>query len=146
MQRHLALPRQLPHHRHFMHRFAAFVLIGTAALLAQDPAPVPAKKPASRPVLVDRVVATVNDASILMSELTTLGAGMVRSREALLERDLLPAERLSLYKAVLDQRIENHAMAQAAKTFGFATPEQIDALFEDEMKRDEEEQLRDLGT
>jgi HPt (histidine-containing phosphotransfer) domain-containing protein len=133
-----------------MHRFAAFVLIGTAALLAQDPAPVPApvpaKKPASRPVLVDRVVATVNDASILMSELTTLGAGMVRSREALLERDLLPAERLSLYKAVLDQRIENHAMAQAAKTFGFATPEQIDALFEDEMKRDEEEQLRDLGT
>ncbi len=138
-----------------MHRIAALVLLGTT-LLAQDPPPAqapvapaaqaPAKKPPSQALLVDRIWATVNDASILRSEIKTLGAGTIRTRQATLERDLLPAEQGAVYNAYLDQRIENHAMAQAAKTFGFATPEQIDALFEDEMKRDEEDKLRDLGT
>jgi hypothetical protein len=126
-----------------MRRLAA-CLFGGATLLAQAPSPPPPQ--AQRTVIADRVVATVNDAAILMSELRTLAAGQVRSAEARIGRRLQPNELISIYKAVLESRIEGHAMAQAAKTFGIATPEQVESLFQSELEREEREQVRDLGT
>lgn len=148
----------LPQHRIMatdMRRYAYWLLAGLAPLTAQDPVPAqppagagataPAAPPAGRQP-VDWVVATVNDAAILMSELRTRAAGSVNREELNLGRRLRPAEVLTMLKAELVPIVQNHAMAQAAKTFGFATPEQVEELFQDEMRREEEEQIRDFGT
>ena len=138
-----------------MRRYAYWLLAGLAPLTAQDPAPAqppagagataPAAPPAGRQP-VDWVVATVNDAAILMSELRTRAAGSINREELNLGRRLRPAEVLTMLKAELVPIVQNHAMAQAAKTFGFATPEQVESLFQDEMRREEEDQVRDFGT
>lgn len=127
-----------------MRRTAAWLLTGATTLFAQTPT---ASKPQGPPPIpVDRVVATVNDSAILMSELRTQAAGKIRGAESRLGRRLQPMEVVALLKAELVPMIESHAMAQAAKTLGFMTPEQVEALFLDEMKREEAEQVRDLGT
>ncbi|MBM4060375.1 MAG: peptidyl-prolyl cis-trans isomerase [Planctomycetes bacterium] len=127
-----------------MRNLAACLFAGAAALLAQEP-PAPPAGP-QRPFLVDRVVATVNDTAILRSELLTLAAGQLRAAEANLLRRLQPPELLALLREVLAPLVQNHAMAQAAKTFGTVPPERVEQIFQDELAREEAEQVRDFGT
>ena len=114
-----------------------FVL--AASLVAQD------RAPASPPVLVDKVVATVNDSAILHSELLTLAEGEIRSEEATGKR-LRAEDRQRIYEKELRLRIDEHTWAQAAKTFGYWPPEQVEAWFQRELERDEQNQVRDLGS
>ena len=130
-----------------MHRrmrpFAAAVFAAASLLSAQEPQP---QKPAAGHVLVDTVVATVNDASIMLSELRTRAVGKVNNAERQIGRRLTEAEIGVLFQDELKPLIDKHAMAQAAKTFGIATPEQVEQYFRDEMKLEEADQVRDLGT
>lgn len=104
-------------------------------LPAQDP-------PAQKGVLVDAVVATVNDGAITLSELKTLAAGRIRSAASL--GPLSDRERADLVQQALGDLIANHRLAQAVKSFGVFTPEQIEMFFQRELARQEQEQLRDL--
>lgn len=140
------------------------ISFGVVRLLAQQdppapsptpPAPAPAAAPAAPAhaapktgafQLVDRVVATVNDSAILFSEVLTNSAGQIRQSEARLERPLTTNERREIYHARLVPLIDDHALAQAAKTFGIYPPEVVEQMFQEEVKRDEEEQIRDFGT
>jgi hypothetical protein len=97
-------------------------------------------------VLVDRVMATVSDAVILYREIATLTQGDARGREAELGRPLTRDERWQLERQYLAQKIDQHALAQAAKTIGILPPEQVEALFQEELEQDEREQIRDFGT
>ncbi|HEX5053061.1 MAG TPA: peptidyl-prolyl cis-trans isomerase [Planctomycetota bacterium] len=107
-----------------------------------------ARKPVPQPrrvVLVDEVVATVNDSAILESELRTLAAGEIRRRQAQFGR-VSPDVVAMIFEGELERRIDQHRMAQSAKTFGVATPEEVEALFRREVKRDEQDQIRNLGS
>lgn len=119
-------------------------------LPAQDPqGPPPAgqqQPQQQQPVLVDTVVATVNDAAIMLSTVRTQVAGKIEAAERRIGRRLKSAEIITLFRAQLDEEVDKHALAQSAKSFGFATPEQIEQLFADEMRREEAAQVRDLGT
>jgi hypothetical protein len=141
-----------------------------AGLPAQPPAPPPAQPPAPQPasatppappaadaaktppvagrglVPIDRVIATVNDSAILLSELRGLAAGQVAALEQRLGRPLSAQETELAYREVLLPLIEKHAMAQAARTFGILPPEQVEAIFNSELAREEAEQMRDYGT
>lgn len=129
---------------------------------AQDPPPAQASPPSqtsppgppsqtSPPagrglVPIDRVIATVNDSAILLSELRSLAAGQVAALEQRLGRPLSQQETEEAYRRVLLPLIEKHAMAQAARTFGILPPEQVEAIFKSELAREEAEQMRDYGT
>jgi len=118
-----------------------YVLIwcGVVTLLpAQDP-PDP-----RRPVLVDAVVATVNDGAITLSELRNVADPFIR-REAALGK-LGKGEAEAFYQQALGELIDKHRLAQAAKTFGVFTPEQVEMFFQRELARQEQEQLRDFGS
>jgi hypothetical protein len=95
-------------------------------------------------VLVDAIVATVNDGAITMSELRTLAAGRIRSAasQGLLQEGAL----VYLTQQALGELIDKHRLAQAAKSFGVFTPEQIEMFFQRELTRQEQEQLRDFGS
>lgn len=122
---------------------AAAVLATSALLDAQDGQ---AKKPQPKHYLVDSVVATVNDAAIMFSQLRTAAAGRIQTLEQQFGRRLTVEEITAQLQNELKPLINKHAMAQAAKTFGIATPEQVEQYLRDELKRAEAEQLRDLGT
>lgn len=129
-----------------MRPLAHVVLANAVCLLpAQEPG-APGIAPKQPPVLVDTVVATVNDAAIMLSTLRTATAGRIDAIEAQLDRKLRPPEVMSLLSQALDYEVDRHSLAQSAKSFGIATPEQVEQLFADEMKREEAEQVRDLGT
>jgi len=116
---------------------------------SQNPAQNPAQSPplANRGLVpIDRVIATVNDSAILLSELRGLAAGQVNALEQRLGRPLSPQETEAAYREVLLPLIEKHAMAQAARTFGILPPEQVEAIFKSELAREEAEQMRDYGT
>lgn len=116
----------------------ALLLLACCALPAQERrAPV---------LLVDRVVATVNDAAILLSDVRRLAAGQISAAEARRGRPLTPTETEAIYREVLRPLIEKHALAQAAKNFDYVPPSQVEAIFKSEMDREANEQIRDLGT
>jgi hypothetical protein len=118
-----------------------FVLLCCAVvtpLRAQD-APAP-----KGGVLVDAIVATVNDGAITLSELRTLAAGRIRSAEA--KGPLSGAARESIAQQALGELIDKHRLAQAAKSFGVFTPEQIEMFFQRELAHQQQEQLRDFGS
>jgi hypothetical protein len=106
----------------------------------------PAQERTGRPLLVDRVIATVNDSAILLSDLRRLAAGQVSAAQARLGRPLTPNETESIYRDVLRPLIEKHALAQAAKNFDYVPAGQVEAIFKSEMDREANEQIRDLGT
>jgi hypothetical protein len=112
---------------------------------AQDPQAPAAPRQPQPPVLVDAVVATVNDSTILLSELRTLAAGRIRTIEAR-SGPLSGAEVQRIYRDELEERIDVYRMAQSAKTFGVVAPEQVEQLFRAELERDKQDQVRDLGS
>jgi len=124
-----------------MRPFAAAVLASTSLLFAQESS----RRQPSR-ALVDSVVATVNDGAILLSELRTLTHGTILVAEQRIGRKLRADEVQQLHLSELDKLMDKHRMGQAAKTFGILTPEQVEQYFREEMKRDEDEQMRTLGT
>ncbi|MCA8964998.1 MAG: peptidyl-prolyl cis-trans isomerase [Planctomycetes bacterium] len=95
---------------------------------------------------VDTVIATVNNDVIMLSELRTQAVGEVRTLEAQQGRRLTPEERGFVLQRELTKLINNHTMAQAAKTLGLAAPDMIESLFQDELRRAAAEQVRNLGT
>ncbi len=125
-------------------RIAGLGLLAYASLLqAQDPSPA---RPAERHLfVVDQVVATVNDGAIMLSELRTLAAGQIRTLTTK-GRPLSTKDIEDIFRFELDGLIDKHRMAQAAKTFGVFTPEQIETFFKNEMEKEEQEKLRDLGS
>ena len=104
----------------------------------------PANEP-PRPILVDTIVATVNDSAILWSALATNANGRLRTLQARYGR-LRPEDRQRVYREALDELIDHHTMAQAAKTFGIFTPEQVESFLARDFQRDEQQQIRDFGS
>ncbi|MBL8726350.1 MAG: hypothetical protein JNK49_20065 [Planctomycetes bacterium] len=119
-------------------RWFAVLLVTCCSLPAQDSP--------GRLLQVDRVVATVNDSAILLSDLRRLAAGQIAATEQRLGRPLAPAESNAILARVLAPLIEKHALAQAAKNFDYMPASQVEALFQSEMSREANEQIRDLGT
>ncbi len=97
-------------------------------------------------IRVDTVVATVNDDVIMLSELRTLFGVSARTIESKQQRRLTNEERAYLVQAELNKLIQDRTMAQAAKTLGLADPAMIESLFQDELRREAAEQVRNLGT
>ncbi|MGE3174819.1 MAG: hypothetical protein AB7O97_19470 [Planctomycetota bacterium] len=118
---------------------AAAGLAGAAAR-AQDNLPDPRSL-----IPLDRVVATVNDAVILESEVKTLTLGEIRSRERELGRQLTPEERGLLFLQRLGVQIDQHALAQAAKTLGIIPPDRVEQIYQDQLLQEERELERELG-
>lgn len=122
-----------------MIRQGLLLFVAVAPMLAQEQRP-----STPPPVLIDTVVATVNDSAIMHSELATLTAGRIRTLEARGVR-LRPADKATIYEDELRKRIDHHTWAQAAKTFGYLPPEQVEAWFQREIEREEQNLVRDLG-
>jgi hypothetical protein len=59
---------------------------------------------------------------------------------------LSAAEIETIYLQQLRLLIDKHRLAQAVKSFGVFTPEQIEMIFQRELTRQEQEQLRDFGS
>jgi hypothetical protein len=128
-------------------RFLLCALIALASLSAQSDAPAQREAPAQppRPIRIDKVVATVNDSAIMWSALRTNTLGRLRALEARYGR-VRPEDIERVSREELEDLIDRHTMAQAAKTFGVFTPEQIETFFRRELERDEQEQIRDFGS
>lgn len=125
----------------------AWVLVGLAVAFrpaAAQSTTSPAEPP-PKPVLVDTVVATVNDSTILRSELVTNIQGWIRTNEARVG-PLSPRDRLVVMSRELDALIDKRCMAQAAKSLGPWTPEQVDQVVRAEIERNKQEQVRDFGS
>ncbi|MBL9078535.1 MAG: peptidyl-prolyl cis-trans isomerase [Planctomycetes bacterium] len=110
-----------------------------SAAAQTEPAPPPP------PIRVDTVVATVNDSAILLSSLQTNAVGPLRTLEARFGR-VRPEDLRRVLDDELQKLIDRHTMAQAAKTFGTFTPEQVETLLKREFERDEQQQIRDFGS
>lgn len=120
----------------------------TALALAHGPALHAQETRPPRPdiVLVDRVVATVGDAAILQSRVVETAAGELRSRQQELGRPLTNEERTVILGTALERLIDQHAMAQAAKTLGVIPPSQVEAIFQHDLAEAEREQVRQFGS
>lgn len=122
-------------------------LVGLALALQPAASQDPTAKadPSPQRMLVDTVVATVNDSTILQSELFTSAQGTIRTT---LQRfgPLSPRDLNVLINRELDALIDRRCMAQAAKTLGPLTPEQVDQVVRAELERSKQEQVRDLGS
>lgn len=118
-----------------------------ATLFAQEPTPPANPPPPSerQPLLVDQIVATVNDSTIMWSDLRTAAAGRKRAAETNRGQPLSPADIAAIYRLTLADLIDRHSMAQAAKTFGVVTPEQVEDLFKSEMDREKKDMERTMG-
>ncbi|MFN6144906.1 MAG: peptidylprolyl isomerase [Planctomycetota bacterium] len=121
--------------------------LGMAALAASASAALPAQDP-PRPYgdFVDGVVATVNDASILRSQVRTLAAPRLRALRA--EQRVRPQEALALERAVAEQEIARHQLALAAKSFATATltPDRIEEYLRSNAERNRQQQIAELGS
>jgi len=106
---------------------------------AGPPAPPP------KPILIDTVIATVNDSAIMLSALNTNRAGRLRAMMARYGR-LLNEDIERVTREELEALIDRHTMAQAAKTFGVFPPEQVESFLRRELERDERELVRDFGS
>ncbi len=125
------------HHRR-MHRELLTFGLCAAAAIGQA-------RPSKPPVLVDGVIATVNDSPILLSELKTLVDGRIRGAEAR-EGQLSPKQRAELEQYELLRLLNKHRMAQAAKTFGDLPPEQVEQILRREIEREKQDQVREFGS
>ncbi len=126
-----------------------FLIAPAAASAIALQASLPAQNQPSDPatlIRLDSVVATVNDAVILESEVTTLTIGVIRTREAELHRRLTPDERVRIFRQRLGEKIDQHALAQAAKTLGVIPPDRVEAILQEQLREDEREQIRELGS
>ncbi len=101
--------------------------------------------PPAPPILVDTVIATVNDSAIMHSELMTLTAGRIRTLQAS-GRRLAPADYEAAYDEELQRRVEWYTWAQAAKTFGVVAPELVESQVQRDLEQVEQDQVRDLGS
>jgi parvulin-like peptidyl-prolyl isomerase len=117
---------------------AALILAGSVAAQTTPP-----RQP--DPVGIDQVVATVGDAAILRSTLTDVAAGRIRVLELDLGRPLREAELAAERNRALEQLIDQHCLAQAAKTLGVYPPSLIEERFQEQLYRAEQEQVRQLG-
>jgi hypothetical protein len=131
---------------------AAVLLFGLASgagfvpATAQQPDAGAESRPTeSKRVLVDAVIATVNDSTILRSELLTTAAGTIRTA---MDRvgQLSSAEINALYNRELDDLIDHRRMALAAKTLGDLTPDQVEQVLRAELEREKEDTVRDFGS
>lgn len=129
--------RGQPAHHRGMLRTLLVLGACAAAALAQGKTPPPRTR-----ALVDAVIATVNDSPILLSELRTLKAGRLRTEEG----RVTPQREAQIEQIELEKLLNKHRMAQAAKTFGDAPPEQIEQLLRRELERDKDVQVRELGS
>lgn len=118
---------------------AALAAIASAALPAQDP-------PRPYGDFVDGVVATVNDASILRSQVRTLAAPRLRALRA--EQRLRPQDAIALEREVAAREIARHQLALAAKSFATATltPDRIEEYLRSNAERDRQQQVAELGS
>ena len=112
-----------------------------AQLCAQDSLLDPRKL-----VLIDRVVATVNDTVILYSELKTLSSGEERTAEIQKGGKLTLPELRIIQTRNLQELINRAALAQAAKTLGVLPPERVEEIFQEMLEDDRKQQIRDFGT
>jgi hypothetical protein len=117
------------------------VVLCSTLLLAQERAP----QPTNRPLMVDGVIATVNDSAILLSSVRTQAAS--RLRELTARFGQLTSQQIEFEtQRALDTEVERHSLAHAAKSIGKFTPEQIDQIVQSELERDQQEQIRDVGS
>jgi hypothetical protein len=97
-------------------------------------------------VLIDEVVGTVNDAAILRTTLDKAVSGSIRGREQELGRPLTEQEALPLRRQALMKLVDEHCMAQAARTLGVVPPARVEEIVQDGLKRATREQIRQLGS
>jgi hypothetical protein len=97
-------------------------------------------------VLVDGVVATVNDTVILQSELIAQVTGRIRTFEAQSGTKVTDAQREAFLQEARRQLIWRAAMAQGAKTLGIVPSQRVDEIVQDMMREDERQQQRDFGS
>ena len=121
----------------------ACLSVATIAVAQTQARPPAAQGP--QDVLVDSVVATINDSSILYSEVRTAAAGDIRRLQQ--ERGSVPPAVVEqVRKQQLGSLVRKYQLAQSAKTLGLAPPEQVEAWFRSELERTKQEQIRDLGS
>lgn len=121
-----------------------------SAQIAPQPVPkaaAPQGKPAgaAKRYFVDSVVASVNDSSILQSKLFLASISTINGAEAQGRRLTLNDVR-NLTLNELRKMVGSYQMAQSARSFGNFPPEQFDAILKDQLDRDKQERVRDLGT
>lgn len=97
-------------------------------------------------VLLDRVMATVNDAVILNREVLALTLGQISVAERERGRPLSLPEKRGLLQRNLNSKIDQHALAQGAITLGIIPPERVESIFQDQLREEERELVRKLGT
>lgn len=124
-----------------MHRF----LLTAVAALASMPAQADPPAPQPTPVMVDTVIATVNDSAIMLSALKTNRSGRLRAIQARYG-SVRPEDVERVTREELEALIDRHTMAQAAKTFGVFPPEQVETFLRRDLERDERELVRDFGS
>ena len=127
--------------RFLLAALSAATVVAAPHVRAQD-----ARPPRPDVVLVDRIVATVGDAAILQSRVIETAAGELRSRQQELGRPLEKEERAVILRTSLERLIDQHAMAQAAKTLGVIPPSQVEAIFQHDLAEAEREQVRQFGS
>lgn len=94
---------------------------------------------------VDGVMATVGDSAIMQSSLREVAAGRIRAALRAGER-LTPAMQQHYFDVALESEIDRRRMAQATMSIGAWTPQQVEDIVKDELARDRQERLRDLGS
>lgn len=119
---------------------AAAVLAATAT--AQQPPP---KDEPSRPVLIDRVIATVGDAAILQSKMLETAQGEIHDLEQERGRALTPEERQRPLARAMQRLVHDRILAQGAKTLGIVPPSRVEEIVRDRLAEAEQTQVRQLG-
>jgi hypothetical protein len=96
-------------------------------------------------VLVDGIVPTVNDSAILLSTVRTVAKGRLNELLGLYGR-LTPQQQDAEMQKALAAVVDRHSLAHAAKTLGKLTPEQVDQIVDSELERDQQQQVKDVGS
>lgn len=118
---------------------AVFGAAIAGALGAQDTA-----KPPTLRLLVDRVVATVNDSAILESNLRAVSAGPIAAHITQYG-GITPNDRMAILQTSLQRMIDDYRLAKAAASLGPLSPEQVDQIVQSELDRARIAQERDMG-
>jgi hypothetical protein len=115
-------------------------LAGAGLAQANPPAP-----PRQERVLVDAVAATVNDSPIMLSTVMIAANDLIAQEARRIGGPVPPAIVHRRQREMLEKEIMRHRMAQSAKTFGPLTPAQVEQLLDEQIERDRDDQMRDLG-
>jgi hypothetical protein len=120
------------------------VAFSFAGVLAAQEAPAaPARQERT---LVDAVAATVNDSPILLSRVMSAANDEIVQEARKFGGPLPPAAVHRIQQRKLDEEIMRHRMAQSAKTFGPLTPQQVEQLLDEQLERERQDEVRDLGS